>query len=175
MTGWDGGPIRIAGGDNPDAVADNPIMQRLVVEPVSAYLEALASNVIATSEVALEGRRDPGVRTEETNDGNLMADSMLATARALGADFGVPEADVALQNGGGIRNNTLIPAGDITELDTFDIAPFANFVSVIPDIPREQFKEILENAYSGIPMLMDVSPRLRGSPSNTRRPASCDR
>ncbi len=151
VTGWDGGPIRIAGGDNPDAVADNPIMQRLVVEPVSAYLEALASNVIATSEVALEGRRDPGVRTEETNLGNLMADSMLATARALGADFGVPEADVALQNGGGIRNNTLIPAGDITELDTFDIAPFANFVSVIPDIPREQFKEILENAYSGIP------------------------
>ncbi len=151
VTGWNGGPIRIAGGDNPDAVPNNPIMQTLVVEPVGAFLDALASNVIATSEVALEGRRDPGVRTEETNLGNLMADSMLATARALAADFGVPEADVALQNGGGIRNNTLIPAGDFTELDTFNIAPFANFVSVIPDIPREQFKEILENAYSGIP------------------------
>jgi 5'-nucleotidase len=54
--------------------------------------------------------------------------------------------DVALQNGGGIRNNTIIPAGQITELDTFGMAPFPNFVSVVPNIPREQFKEILENA-----------------------------
>ena len=54
--------------------------------------------------------------------------------------------DVALQNGGGIRNNTVIAAGDITLLDTSDMVPFANFVSVVEDIPRDQFKEILENA-----------------------------
>ncbi|HSF86064.1 MAG TPA: bifunctional metallophosphatase/5'-nucleotidase [Acidimicrobiia bacterium] len=149
--GWDGGPIRIAGGDNPDAVGSNSILQRLVVEPVEDFLEALASNVIATSEVALEGRRDPGIRTEETNLGNLMADSLLYQANLLAADFGVPEADVALQNGGGIRNNTEIPPGDITELNTFEIAPFANFVTIIPDIPREQFKLILENAYRDAP------------------------
>jgi 2',3'-cyclic-nucleotide 2'-phosphodiesterase (5'-nucleotidase family) len=151
VIGWDGGPIRIAGGDNPDAVASNPWLQRNVVEPVTTFLEALASNVIATSEVALEGRRDPGIRTEETNLGNLMADSILDAANDNAAAFGMPEADVALQNGGGIRNNTLIPAGDITELNTFEIAPFANFVSIVPDIPREQFKQILENAYSSAP------------------------
>lgn len=61
------------------------------------------------------------------------------------------QADVALQNGGGIRNNTLIPAGDITELTTFDIAPFANFVTIVEDISRGQFKEIMENAVSGAP------------------------
>jgi 5'-nucleotidase len=57
---------------------------------------------------------------------------------------------VALQNGGGIRNDSIIPAGDITELDTFDMVPFPNFVSIVPDIPRAQFKEILENAVSRI-------------------------
>ena len=77
-----------------------------------------------------------------------MADSMLWQTALLAGDFGVPAPDVAIQNGGGIRNDSLIPAGDITELDTFDMAPFPNFVSIVPDIPRAQFKEILENAVS---------------------------
>jgi 5'-nucleotidase len=111
--------------------------------------------VIATSEVALEGRRGPtppGVRTAETNLGNLMADSLLWQANQVADDFGVAPADVALQNGGGIRNNTLIPAGPITELDTFSIAAFSNFVSIAPNIPPAQFKEIMENAVSRIPL-----------------------
>jgi 5'-nucleotidase len=56
--------------------------------------------------------------------------------------------DVALQNGGGIRNDSIIPAGDITELNTFSMVPFPNFVTALPGIPRSQFKEILENAVS---------------------------
>jgi 2',3'-cyclic-nucleotide 2'-phosphodiesterase (5'-nucleotidase family) len=145
------GPVRVSG-VAPDAVPPDPRIQRTVVDPVIAYTEGLAANVIATSEVALEGRRDPGVRTEETNLGNLLADALLATGQARAAEFGVSPPQVALQNGGGIRNNTLIPAGPITELDTFAIAPFANFVSVVPDVPRAQFKEILENAVSRIPL-----------------------
>jgi 5'-nucleotidase len=149
------GPVRVAGGSNPDAVTPDPQVQALVVDPVQAYVAGLAANVIATSEVALEGRRGPtppGVRTAETNLGNLMADSLLWQANQLAANFGVAPADVALQNGGGIRNNTLIPAGPITELDTFNIAAFSNFVSIVPDVPREQFKEIMENAVSRIPL-----------------------
>jgi 2',3'-cyclic-nucleotide 2'-phosphodiesterase (5'-nucleotidase family) len=145
------GPVRVAGGTNPDAVASDPEIQTLVVEPVQAYIADLAANVIGTSEVALEGRRDPGVRTMETNLGNLMADALLWQANQLAGSFGVAPADVALQNGGGIRNNNLIPAGPITELTTFSIAPFGNFVSIVPDVPREQFKEIMENAVSSIP------------------------
>ena len=53
---------------------------------------------------------------------------------------------MALQNGGGTRNNTMLPAGPISELDTFDMVPFANFGGIVPDIPRAQVKEILENA-----------------------------
>jgi 5'-nucleotidase len=84
----------------------------------------------------------------ETNEGNLIADSILWQAAQLAGDFGVPVPDVALQNGGGIRNDSIIPAGEISLLTTFDMVPFPNFVVVVPDIPRAQFKEILENAVS---------------------------
>jgi 5'-nucleotidase len=148
------GPVRVAGGANPDAVLPDPEIQALVVEPVASYIAALAANVIATSQVALEGRRGPtppGVRTAETNLGDLMADALLWQANQLAASFGVAPANIALQNGGGIRNNTLIPPGPITELDTFSIAAFANFVSIVHNIPPAQFKEIMENAVSRIP------------------------
>jgi 5'-nucleotidase len=144
------GPVRVAGGTQPDAVEADPYIQALVVEPVSAYVANLASNVIAVSEVPLEGRRSPGIRTQETNEGNLVADSLFWQASELAASFGVSAPDVALQNGGGIRNNSLIPAGPISELDTFNILAFSNFVSIVENISREQFKEILENAVSRV-------------------------
>jgi 5'-nucleotidase len=145
------GPVRVATGDcsgfTPcdDAVEPDPTVQALVVDPVEAYLANLGAAVIGTSEVDLDGLRS-SVRSEETNEGNLIADSQKWQAELLAGAYGVPMPDVALQNGGGIRNNTVIPAGPITELDTFGMAPFPNFVSVVPDISRDQFKEILENA-----------------------------
>ncbi|MGD9251839.1 MAG: 5'-nucleotidase C-terminal domain-containing protein [Desulfobacterales bacterium] len=144
------GPVRVAGGAQPDAVKPDRFIQKKVVEPVAESVAQLAENVIGLSEVALEGRRNPGIRTEETNLGNLVADALLAQATLLATNEGLPVPDVALQNGGGIRNNSLIPAGEITELTTFDILPFSNFVTVIPDIPHSQFKEILENAVSRV-------------------------
>jgi 5'-nucleotidase len=145
------GPVRVATGDCggtlpcDDAVVPDSTMQTLVVDPVEAYVAGLAANIIGNSEVPLDGLRST-VRSAEANEGNLIADSQKWQATEVAADYGVPEPDVALQNGGGIRNNTIIPAGPISELDTFDMVPFSNFVSVVPDIPRNQFKEILENA-----------------------------
>ena len=144
------GPVRVSG-VAPDAVAPDPFVQANVVEPVAEFIAELASNVLATSEVALEGRQSPGIRTQETNLGNLMADSLLSSAQARAAAFGVDLPQVAFQNGGGIRNASLIPAGPLTELDTFNIAAFANFVSVIEDVPRERIKQVLENAVSRQP------------------------
>lgn len=128
----------------------NPFLQENVIEPVLEYVNNLATNVIATTEVDLDGLRG-NVRTVETNEGNLIADALLWQARELAADFGVNEADVAFQNGGGIRNNNIIPAGsELTTLTTFDMLPFPNFVTVLEDIPATQFKEILENAVSRV-------------------------
>ncbi len=144
------GLVRVAGGDNPDAVRPNPQIQSLVTDPVQSSVAGLAANIIAQSEVALEGRRSPGIRTMETNLGNLTADSLLWQARQLASGAGLGAPDVALQNGGGIRNNNLIPAGPISVLTTFDILPFSNFVTQLDGIPASQFKEIMENAVSGI-------------------------
>jgi 5'-nucleotidase len=143
------GPVRVAGGDNPDAVEPDPEVQAQVVEPVMASIAELANNVIGQSEVDLDGLRN-NVRTQETNEGNLIADALLWQAAQLADTFGVAPPDVALQNGGGIRNDSIIPAGPITELNTFEMLPFANFVSIVPDVPREQFKEIMENAVSRV-------------------------
>jgi len=143
--GTDSGPKVV----DSSIVAD-PGLQASVVDPVSAAVAALDADVIGTSEVALDGTRT-GVRGMETNQGNLIADALLWQATELATAFGVNAPDVALQNGGGIRNNTVIAAGDISVLDTFDMVPFSNFVTVLEDIPRDQFKEILENAYSQVP------------------------
>jgi 5'-nucleotidase len=143
------GPVRVSG-VAPDAVEPDPVVTELVTEPVQASVDALDQNQVAVSEVPLDGRRVPGVRTQETNEGSLIADAHLYTGQKLAAAFGVDTPQVALQNGGGIRNNNVIPAGPISELDTFSMLPFANFICVVEDIPATQFKEILENAVSRV-------------------------
>ena len=156
------GPIRIARGDTPASVkADiddckrqaefrasvlGGQMQRVVVSPLKKGLEDLA-RPIASSEVDLDGRKSE-VRYRETNQGNLMADALLWQAGRLALDYGADLPDVAIQNGGGIRNDSLLPAGQIRELDTLAMAPFSNMVTVVEDISRGQFKEVLENAVS---------------------------
>lgn len=117
--------------------------------PLGAELAAIESNILATSAVALDGRK-PEVRSTETNVGNLLADAQLYQAKVLAADFGVPEPVLAIQNGGGIRNDSIIPAGPFSEADTFAIAPFPNFVGVL-SVPRDTLKTLLENAVSAIP------------------------
>jgi 5'-nucleotidase len=158
----DGGPIRVAGGDQAYALPPDPELEPLVAAPVRAFVDELAKETVGTSEVALEGRRDPGVRTGETNLGDLMADALLFEAKRLATGFGAATPDVAFQNGGGIRNNSLIPAGEITTLDTFDIAPFSNFVAVIEDVPPEHLKELMENAVSQVEQADGRFPQIAG-------------
>jgi len=124
-------------------------VQANVVDPITDALADLSNNVIGTSEVDLDGRR-PSVRTMATNEGQLLADAILNVGQRRAPGFSAPVPVVAVTNGGGIRNDAVISAGDITEADTFDIAPFGNFV-VTGEVPRETFKNLLENAVSGLP------------------------
>jgi 5'-nucleotidase len=171
------GPYRVSG--NPadaDVVAPAADVQAQVVVPVQASVAALAANVIAQTEVPLDARTS-NVRSRETNLGQLMADAMLVRGAELAPSFGVPAPQVAIQNSGGIRGNALYlgssaspplpvasPANprNVTELTTFDIAAFGNFVSVVPNIPRSQFKEILENAVSRFPTADGRFPQVAG-------------
>ena len=142
------GPRRVSGVP-PDAVAGDPLVMEMVTEPVRQAVDGLASQIVGFSQVELDGVRSR-IRKEETNLGDLMADAILWQARQVAKAFGVPSADVALQNGGGIRNNDIRGPGEISKKDTFDIAPFSSFVTLVPHIPRDQFKDILENAYSAV-------------------------
>ncbi|MDE2887038.1 MAG: 5'-nucleotidase C-terminal domain-containing protein [Gemmatimonadota bacterium] len=143
------GPVRVAGGGQPDAVAPDPEVRNRIVAPVIDALASLASNPVGTSEVALDGVRSR-IRTRETNEGNLVADALRWQSAQLASSFGVPDPQVGIANGGGIRNASEIPAGVISELTTFDMLPFPNFVTVVPAVPAAQFKEIMENAVSRV-------------------------
>jgi 5'-nucleotidase / UDP-sugar diphosphatase len=140
-------PLRVSA-QGPDAVAPDQAVLDQVEQPVAAALERFDQEIIGSTEVPLNGVRND-VRSQETNLGNLVADSLLAAGqRQAAATAGVTEPVVALQNGGGIRNASELPVGELSLLDAFTVLPFANFVSVAPQVPIEQFVATVENAVS---------------------------
>ena len=141
-------------------IEPDPKVQAEVIEPLTAAVAAVDGHIIGTSEVDLDGRR-ASVRTGATNEGSLLADALRATAANLAAEFGTPAPDVAIQNGGGIRNDSVIPAGPITAGDTWDIAPFRNFV-VVGEVSRETFGVLLEQAVDRIPGAGGQFPQVSG-------------
>ena len=130
-------------------VEPDSVVQAKVIEPLTAAVARISSEVIGTSDVELDARK-PLIRTVATNEGNLMADALRAAATNLAKEFGSPVPDVAIQNGGGIRNDSVIPPGDITVGTTWDIAPFRNFV-VVGEVPRDVFHVLLEQAVDRLP------------------------
>ena len=141
-------------------VTPDPTVQSSVIEPLAAAVAEVDADVIGQSEVDLDGRRAM-VRTGSTNQGNLHADALRAAATNLAEDFGTPVPDAAVQNGGGIRNDAVIPAGEITTGDTWDIAPFGNFL-VVGEVPRETFHVLLERAVDRIPGAGGQFPQVSG-------------
>lgn len=146
------GPVRVSGAaTDADVAARDPQLVAQVEQPLLDYRAELDANVIATTEVRLDGRNPDPIRRRESNLGNLVADAYLHAANTRAAATGSPRADVALANGGGIRNSSVLPVGPISEGTTFGILPFDNVVVVVPGVPRGQFKELLENAYAITP------------------------
>ena len=167
------GLVRVAGGAEPDAVTPDPDVQTAVEVPLQAALSAIANNAIATTQVPLDGLR-ASVRSRETNLGNLVADALVFEAARLAPGFALPAPTVGLMNGGGIRNDSILPAGPITELDTMDILPFPNTLVIVPDVAPSALLAILEHAagevgggaflhVSGLSVAIDVNlmPRVK--------------
>lgn len=145
----DSGAVRVSGTGS-DAVEPDAEVHAQVVEPVTAHVESLQDTVVATSEVGLNGIRED-VRTRETNLGALLSDALLWTGRQRADEFGVQGPDIAVQNGGGIRNDSVIGSGDVTAFDTFSVAPFPNFVAVQPDVSCASVKALLERGVAALP------------------------
>ena len=144
VVGFGGGLVPVTG----DLPEDPTLLDR-VERPVAAYLASLEAEVVATTDAPLNGVR-ADVRTRETNVGNLLADSFLDTVSASGQRDG-DEPLVALQNGGGIRNDSLIGPGDVSVADTFDVAPFDNRVSVLEDVAAADLLAAAEHGLEALP------------------------
>ncbi len=122
---------------------------------VEKAVDAFAAREIGVSEVPLNGLRGD-VRTRQTNLGSLVADALAAEARRAFADR-IDDPLVAFQNGGGIRNNSIMltaaaPTSPVafTELQAFEAVPFPNFVALIEDLNASALKATLEHAVSAV-------------------------
>ncbi len=126
---------------------------------IAAEIEADYGTVFAKTEVKLSGDRAPGVRTQETPLGNLIADAILWYATKDG-ELPVPAENViALTNGGGIR--ATIEAGDITKKDVNTVLPFGNTVAYIT-ITGAALLEALEASTYAAPDALGGFPQVSG-------------
>lgn len=139
--------IRVTGATaDADRVTGNAAINAQVVAPVNNYIAALNAQIIGTTATRLNGARTSactptpctfpaGIRNAETNLGNLVADAM----RFAG------NADVAIQNSGGIRTS-IASVGNVSIGDTFNVLPFTNLVKRAPVMNATQLKDLLEHS-----------------------------
>lgn len=127
-----------------------------VVNATNDSVNTELSTPFARTEVLLDGERDPGVRTQETNLGDFAADAILWAARqALGED----KVDLAVTNGGGIR--TSVQIGDVTMLDMKTVFPFGNEVATLT-VTGAELLEALEAATYCTPEAIGAFPQVAG-------------
>ncbi len=145
-----------------DTVTPDTRIVSAVEVPLKSCLAGFATP-IASSQIVFATDRGSatvlGVRTAETNGGNLVADSFIHAYNTRAAGASLPSAGsanpvVALQNGGGIRQNggvtlpTTGAVGAISRGNTFDLLPFDNRLVAITSVSAENIKEILERSCS---------------------------
>lgn len=110
--------------------------------------------VFAKTEVDLNGERDPGNRTEETNLGNLITDALVWGAKKNGE-----AVDAAVTNGGGIRAS--IAKGNITKKDINTVLPFGNTLNIVK-VTGAELLEALEASTYCTPTAIGGFPQVSG-------------
>ena len=143
-----GDPVVIGPNFGEDATAVERIS-----DPVAATVDAIATEAVGTTDVALTNNR-PDKRIREVNLGNLVADAFVWQAeQALGDELD-GKAVIALQNSGGIRTNPSSPntiePGEITRATTLDLLPFGNSLTWTDDIDAAELIDVLEHSVSNV-------------------------
>jgi 5'-nucleotidase len=145
-----------------DAVTPKASIVNSVDTPLAACLAGFTTAIAASNTVFNTDRGSAtvlGVRTAETNGGNLVADSFVYSYNQRYEKAGLPKPSTAtplvgVQNGGGIRQNPAIvlpvtgKVGEITRGNTFDLLPFGNTLVAVTDVSPTQLKEIFERSCS---------------------------
>lgn len=120
-----------------------------LVASLAAPLIALRARVIGQTAAPLPS---DDCRREECALGNAIAEAMLAAARPAGAE-------VALQNGGGLRAG--LAAGPITWGDLLTVLPFSNTIAVLR-LRGADLVAALENGFSAAESGAGRFPQLAG-------------
>lgn len=149
--------VVVVDGDTLKASLHRPLHDEVaaVVNGVDSAVKEQLSAVFAQTTVDLNGERDPGVRTQETNLGDFAADAILWAAQQAMGD----QVVAAITNGGGIR--TSIKTGDITMSDMKTVFPFGNEVSVLT-VTGAEMLEALEAATCSTPTAIGAFPQVAG-------------
>ncbi len=162
-----------------------------IVDAIEAEIIATEGNVLGYSEVFLNGNRSgtgaaddgDGVRTQETNLGNLTADANLAAAQAIDGSV-----VVSIKNGGGIRasigetvvpaggteavrtsnselvdgdGNVIKPEGGISQTDIQTTLAFNNGLTLLT-LTREELVDVLEHGVGALPGVSGRFPQVSG-------------
>jgi len=118
----------------PDAELQNMLEDyQSKVEDFSAEVLAQVPQQICSQEIDLP-RRDGCADVMSSGAHRLVAEAFLHS---------VPEADFAIQNGGGVRSD--ISQGDFTVGDAFNVLPFANTLVKL-ELSGSEFKQAMEEA-----------------------------
>ncbi len=137
----------------PQAVQD--IWDRLKeTDSISGLFE-----VVGETEFPLIGARSE-VRSRETNLGRIAADSTLWYAKQFAEDESLSyDVDIALKNGGGIRDSILGP--NITSLGIGSAFAFDNRLAIL-QLDATELLAVAENSVSRFPALDGRFPQLAG-------------
>jgi 2',3'-cyclic-nucleotide 2'-phosphodiesterase (5'-nucleotidase family) len=152
-----------------DSVVPDAAITTSAVNPVAACTAAFNTPIVNT-EVPLTTARGtnsfsaPGVRVSETNTGNTVTDGFLDAYDTYAPAAGLPARGpgnpvIAVQNGGGIRDNAgpVLPVGGVvpgavTRKNTLDTLSFlSNVMTVVNDVSPTELEEILERSAASLP------------------------
>ncbi|MBI4618353.1 MAG: 5'-nucleotidase C-terminal domain-containing protein, partial [Planctomycetes bacterium] len=120
-----------------ESVPEDPLARSAVLA-LSAPIEAMRKVVICEIEAGLDADRE-AVRRRECPLGNAVADAMLDAAART-------EAQIAIVNGGGIRDS--LKAGPVTYEDLVRVQPFTNTLVVL-ELTGAELRTALEHGVSG--------------------------
>lgn len=140
----DSGLLRVAEADG--LVPDQGVVDS-IQQPIVDFLGDVT--IIGNTEITIEVAR-PEVRSRMTNGGALVTDAFLSLGEKAAPGLGITVPVIAIQNGGGIRDDSgiteFIYGRDITDGDISQVLPFDNDVVIVEDFTAERLLALLEEA-----------------------------
>lgn len=136
-----------------------PSMDEFVASYAKVVNEAY-EGTFATTLQQLNGKKAPGVRTQETNLGDFAADAYRYAGQNYAEEYGLGfTVDGAIQNGGGIR--ATIDAGEISMNTLYTVFPYGNSLTIV-EVTGAELLEALEASCSSCPEALGGFPQVSG-------------